>query len=104
MVPKDLPHPALKVMIWAVQDPHPPRDWAASREVQNWLEAGWAVALHVPELALKSAACLVVCLRGPEYAAGAHGKFGSGGTVGAFGGLNAAAKASILAFLLRMAT
>tara|TARA_B110000285_G_scaffold230329_1_gene296746 strand:+ start:615 stop:740 length:126 start_codon:yes stop_codon:yes gene_type:complete len=30
--------------------------------------------------------------------------FGSGGTVGAFGGEKAAAKASILAFFLRMAT
>jgi len=30
--------------------------------------------------------------------------FGRGGTVGAFGGLNAAAKASILAFFERIAT
>jgi len=30
--------------------------------------------------------------------------FGSGGTVGAFGGEKAAAKASIFAFFLRMAT
>lgn len=35
---------------------------------------------------------------------GNHGLFGSGGTVGAFGGLKAAAKASTLAFLVRMAT
>jgi hypothetical protein len=63
MVPKDLPHPALKVMIWAVQDPHPPTDWAASREVQNWLEAGWALESQLPVFAPKLAACRLVCLR-----------------------------------------
>ena len=36
--------------------------------------------------------------------AGTQGMAGRGGTVGAFGGLNAAAKASTLAFLVRRAT
>lgn len=35
---------------------------------------------------------------------GVQGLLGSGGTVGAFGGAKAAAKASTLAFLVRMAT
>ena len=39
MVPKDLPHPFLKVKIVAVKEPHPPLTWAALRLVQN----SWAV-------------------------------------------------------------
>lgn len=35
---------------------------------------------------------------------GVHGIFGSGGTVGAFGGEKAAAKASTFEFLVRIAT
>ena len=47
---------------------------------------------------------LGVCLRYPEYGAGVHGMFESGGTVWAFGGKKATAKASIFAFFLRMIT
>jgi len=42
MVPKDLPHPFLKVKIWPVKEPHPPTDWALPRLVQIWEAAGEA--------------------------------------------------------------
>jgi len=47
MVPKDLPHPFLKVRIWAVKEPHPPTVWAASKLVQNWEAVGWATLVTV---------------------------------------------------------
>jgi len=45
MVPKDLPHPFLKVKMLAVKEPHPPTVWAAARLVQIWEAVGEATAL-----------------------------------------------------------
>lgn len=94
-----------------MNEPQPPpvASAASSPSIQNSEVLGYAAVVIVvtPEDVALSVVVYVAAdnlLRVESRPVGIHGLLGSGGTVGAFGGAKAAAKASTSAFFERIVT